>query len=69
MDLEFGVRLVPQHGRTNHVLRMDAVLTENTRLTFKTIKDRDDDWLVNRITPGNREQSTRTRPASWCRPP
>ena len=42
----------PKHGRTNHVLRMDAVLSEKTRATFKMIKDRDDDWSWNRIVPG-----------------
>jgi hypothetical protein len=44
--------LTPEHGRTNHVLRMDAVLTEKTRATFKMIKDRDDDWRWNAFTPG-----------------
>jgi hypothetical protein len=44
--------LTPVHGRTNHVLRMDAVLTDKTRMNFKVIKDRDDDWSWNRITPG-----------------
>jgi hypothetical protein len=44
--------LTPKHGRTNHVLRMDAVLTEKTRATFKMIKDRDDDWRHNAFTPG-----------------
>ncbi len=44
--------LTPEHGRTNHVLRMDAVLTDKTRATFKLIKDRDDDWRHNAFTPG-----------------
>ena len=44
--------LTPLHGRTNHVLRMDAVLTDKTRAAFKLVKDRDDDWSWNRITPG-----------------
>jgi hypothetical protein len=42
----------PQHGRTNHVLRLDAVLSDKTRATFKMVKDRDDDWTWNRIVPG-----------------
>ena len=50
----------PTHGRTNHVLRMDAVLTENTRATFKMIKDRDDDWSHNRLTPGTGEVNQNT---------
>ncbi len=52
----------PVHGRTNHVLRMDAVLTEKTRLTFKMIKDRDDDWQVNRITTGNNQLINQNTP-------
>ena len=44
--------LTPVHGRTNHVLRMDAVLTDRTRMAFKLIKDRDDDYSWNRLTPG-----------------
>jgi hypothetical protein len=44
--------LTPVHGRTNHVVRMDAVLTSKTRMAVRVIKDRDDDWSWNRITPG-----------------
>jgi hypothetical protein len=44
--------LTPVHGRTNHVLRLDAVLTDKTRFNFRALKDRDDDWSWNRITPG-----------------
>jgi hypothetical protein len=44
--------LTPVHGRTNNVLRMDAVFTEKTRMAFRFVKDRDDDWSWNRITPG-----------------
>ena len=44
--------LTPVHGRTNNVVRLDAVLTDNTRMNFKLLKDRDDDWSWNRITPG-----------------
>jgi hypothetical protein len=44
--------LTPVHGRTNHVLRLDAVFTDKTRMNFKIVKDRDDDWSHNRITPG-----------------
>jgi hypothetical protein len=44
--------LTPVHGRTNHVLRMDTVLTDKTRMAFRVVKDRDDDWSWNRITPG-----------------
>jgi hypothetical protein len=44
--------LTPVHGRTNHVVRMDAVLTAKTRMAVRVIKDRDDDWSWNRITPG-----------------
>ena len=44
--------LTPVHGRTNHVFRMDGVLTDKTRMAIRMIKDRDDDWSWNRITPG-----------------
>ena len=44
--------LTPVHGRTNHVLRIDTVFTEKTRMAFRVVKDRDDDWSWNRITPG-----------------
>jgi Carboxypeptidase regulatory-like domain/TonB-dependent Receptor Plug Domain len=44
--------LTPIHGRTNHVLRLDAVLSDKTRFNFRALKDRDDDWSWNRITPG-----------------
>jgi Carboxypeptidase regulatory-like domain/TonB-dependent Receptor Plug Domain/TonB dependent receptor len=44
--------LTPVHGRTNHVLRLDAVLSDKTRFNFRVLKDRDDDWSWNRITPG-----------------
>ncbi len=54
--------LTPVHGRTNHVLRLDAVLSEKTRMNFRVLKDRDDDWqqnffmhgtgFVNQNTPG-----------------
>ena len=44
--------LTPVHGRTNHVLRVDGVLTDKTRFNVKVVKDRDDDWSWNRITPG-----------------
>ena len=45
--------LTPVHGRTNHVLRMDAVLSEKTRFNFKALKDRDDDWQQNFFQPGS----------------
>src|SRR6185503_19707936 len=35
--------LTPVHGRTNHVLRLDTVFTEKTRMAIRAIKDRDDD--------------------------
>jgi hypothetical protein len=44
--------LTPVHGRTNNVLRMDTVFTDKTRMAFRFVKDRDDDWSWNRITPG-----------------
>jgi hypothetical protein len=44
--------LTPVHGRTNHVFRFDTVFTEKTRMALRVIKDRDDDWSWNRITPG-----------------
>ena len=44
--------LTPVHGRTNHVLRVDTVLSEKTRFAIRAIKDRDDDWSWNRLTPG-----------------
>jgi hypothetical protein len=44
--------LTPVHGRTNNVLRVDTVLSEKTRFAVRVIKDRDDDWSWNRLTPG-----------------
>ena len=44
--------LTPVHGRTNNVLRVDAVFTEKTRMAIRAVKDRDDDWSWNRLTPG-----------------
>jgi hypothetical protein len=44
--------LTPVHGRTNHVLRVDGVLSDKSRFNVKVVKDRDDDWSWNRITPG-----------------
>jgi hypothetical protein len=42
----------PEHGRTNHVLRIDGVLNNNVRASVKYLRDRDDDWNHNRIAPG-----------------
>jgi Carboxypeptidase regulatory-like domain/TonB-dependent Receptor Plug Domain len=63
--------LAPVHGRTNHVLRLDAVLSDKTRFNFRALKDRDDDWLqnffyagtgfVNQNTPGLLLSGTMTR--------
>jgi Carboxypeptidase regulatory-like domain/TonB-dependent Receptor Plug Domain len=44
--------LTPVHGRTNSVLRVDTVFTDKTRMAIRFVKDRDDDWSWNRITPG-----------------
>ena len=44
--------LTPVHGRTNNVIRVDSVFTEKTRMALRFVKDRDDDWSWNRITPG-----------------
>ena len=44
--------LTPVHGRTNNVLRVDAVFTDKTRMAIRAVKDRDDDWSWNRLTPG-----------------
>ena len=44
--------LTPVHGRTNHVIRLDSVFTEKTRMALRFVKDRDDDWSWNRFTPG-----------------
>src|SRR5688500_9675 len=44
--------LTPVHGRTNHVVRLDTVFTEKTRMAIRFVKDRDDDWSWNRFTPG-----------------
>jgi hypothetical protein len=42
----------PEHGRTNNVIRIDQVFTNNTRASFKILKDRDDTWSYNNFTPG-----------------
>ena len=44
--------LTPVHGRTNNVFRFDSVFTDKTRMAIRVVKDRDDDWSWNRITPG-----------------
>ena len=44
--------LTPVHGRTNNVLRVDSVFTDKTRMAIRAVKDRDDDWSWNRMTPG-----------------
>ena len=57
--------LTPIHGRTNHVLRVDGVLSDKTRFNVKVIKDRDDDWSWNRITPEHRvREPEHARPAA-----
>jgi outer membrane receptor protein involved in Fe transport len=42
----------PLHSRTNHVVRIDGVLTQNVRASFKFIKDREDNWSPNAFSPG-----------------
>ena len=44
--------LTPTHSRLNHVVRIDGVLTEKTRISARVIKDRDDNGSWNRFTPG-----------------
>jgi hypothetical protein len=44
--------LTPVHGRTNNVIRVDSVFTDKTRMALRFVKDRDDDWSWNRLTPG-----------------
>src|SRR5262245_156683 len=44
--------LTPLHSRTNHIFRVDQVWSEKTRWSARLIKDRDDNWSWNRITPG-----------------
>ena len=44
--------LTPVHGRTNNVVRLDTVFTDKTRMAIRFVKDRDDDWSWNRLTPG-----------------
>jgi hypothetical protein len=44
--------LTPLHSRTNHVFRVDEVWSDRTRWSARLIKDRDDNWSWNRLTPG-----------------
>jgi hypothetical protein len=44
--------LTPLHNRMNYVFRVDQVWSEKTRWNARVIKDRDDNWSWNRITPG-----------------
>ena len=44
--------LTPLHNRMNYVFRVDQVWSEKTRWNARLIKDRDDNWSWNRITPG-----------------
>ena len=42
----------PEHTRSNTVLRVDAVMSEKTRMSFRFIKDRDDTWDYSAFSPG-----------------
>ena len=42
----------PIHKRQNFVMRLDAVLSNATRFSFRTLLDRDDSITFNRVAPG-----------------
>ena len=46
------VQTLPIHGRTNNTLRMDVVLSEKLRGSFRFIKDREDNIGNNTFAPG-----------------
>jgi hypothetical protein len=44
--------VTPIHKRQNFVMRIDAVISESQRLSFRTMFDRDDSITFNRVAPG-----------------
>ncbi|MPZ20795.1 MAG: hypothetical protein GEV06_23230 [Luteitalea sp.] len=44
--------ITPIHTRQNFVMRLDAVLSQSTRFSVRTIFDRDDSITFNRVAPG-----------------
>jgi hypothetical protein len=44
--------ITPLHKRTNFVMRIDTVLSQNTRFSVRTLFDRDDSTTFNRVAPG-----------------
>ena len=59
--------LTPIHGHESRSAR-GWVLSDKTRFNVKVIKDRDDDWSWNRITPGTGFVNQNTPGCSPCRP-
>jgi hypothetical protein len=47
-----GQDTTPIHKRRNFVMRIDAVLSQSQRLSFRTMFDRDDSITFNRVAPG-----------------
>jgi hypothetical protein len=42
----------PIHKRRNFIMRIDAVLSQSQRISFRSILDRDDSITFNRVAPG-----------------
>ncbi|MGH9163629.1 MAG: carboxypeptidase regulatory-like domain-containing protein, partial [Vicinamibacteraceae bacterium] len=42
----------PLHSRTNHVLRIDGVLSQTLRASFTFMRDREDNWRGSDFAPG-----------------
>ena len=50
----------PEHGRVNHVLRVDQVFSDRTRASFRILHDIEDLWQYNGFTPGTGHLNNRT---------
>ena len=56
---------LPLHSRTSNTLRLDAVVNDRVRGSFKFVKDREDNINNNRFAPGvGRDRTTRCRAGS-----
>jgi hypothetical protein len=47
-----GQDTTPIHKRKNFIMRIDAVLSQSQRLSFRSLLDRDDSITFNRVAPG-----------------
>jgi outer membrane receptor protein involved in Fe transport len=50
----------PEHSRTSHVLRLDQIVTDRTRASFRILHDIENLWAYNGFTPGTGHLNNRT---------